>query len=70
MWFNSTAQARLEGDQIKPATGAFSKSAPPAPNDSRLTLSMILEKKNVQLLNLFEPKLEVLAENVRDRNRN
>ena len=44
--FTSTAEVSLQG-QNKLATGAFSKPAPPAPNVSRLTLSMILEKKKM-----------------------
>ena len=69
MWFTSTAQTSLQGGQNKPATGAFSKPAPPSPNASRLALSMILQKK-CSVIKLFEPKLEVLAENVRDTNQN
>ena len=53
--FTSTAQVSLQG-QNKLATGAFSKPAPPAPNTSRLALSMILEKKKCSVINLFEPK--------------
>ena len=41
-----------------PATGAFSKPAQPTPNASRLALSMILEKQNCSVINLFEPKLD------------
>ena len=48
--FTSTAQARLHGGQNIPATGTFSKPAPPNPNASRLALSMMLERKIVQLL--------------------